>query len=682
MPDERLGDAAGASPPRETCHDGTVPERTESCGMSTKPLSIKASLLGAFMLLLALLVVQGGFALWSMNGVFSNVQRLAQGSVPVVDITNRLNISIANLRALQTRHILSSTPETLASADAAVAKEVDKLKDRMARYEAMITLAEEKPAFEGFKASAERYLAAGERMIELSRSGDKTAAAALLTGEMVVAYDEMDGYADTFRDANVDAAAAMFEESASNFRLSLLSNAGVLVVGALAGIAAMLFVARDVTKPIERMTRVMGRLARDDFDVEIAYLARQNEIGDMARAVDVFKQNGLRVREMNAQEHRMKQRCDELQQSIGAVCAAAIAGDFTQRIDKDFEFPDLNAFARSMNDLVRSIDAGLAETRRVIASLSDGDLTEAMRGQFQGAFAELQGNVNGTMQVLRQVVAEVRSSIDQIQSGSGELRFASDDLAKRTEQQAAALEETSSALEEITSAVRQSTTTALDATRMVDEARRSTEESSSVVGDAVAAMGRIEQASGEIGQIINVIDEIAFQTNLLALNAGVEAARAGEAGKGFAVVAQEVRELAQRSAGAAKDIKSLITKSGEEVGIGVRLVTATGDALARIRDHVVNINESVHQIAAAAKEQSYKLQEVNTAVGQMDQVTQRNAAMVEETTASTNRLADDAVNLARLISHFRIDTHATRVNPPAAHNDRAIARTKRIAATR
>ncbi|KPF56045.1 methyl-accepting chemotaxis protein [Rhizobium sp. AAP116] len=638
--------------------------------MSTKPLSIKASLLGAFMLLLALLVVQGGFALWSMNGVFSNVQRLAQGSVPVVDITNRLNISIANLRALQTRHILSTTPETLAAADAAVAKEVDKLRDRMARYEAMITLPQERPAFEGFKASAENYLIAGDRMIELSRTGDKAAAAALLTGEMVVAYDEMDGYADTFRDANVDAAAAMFEESASSFRLSLLSNAAILVVGALAGIAAMIFVARGVTKPIERMTRIMGRLARNEFDVEIAYLERQNEIGDMARAVDVFKQNGLRVRKMNAQEHRMKQRCDELQESIGQVCAAAIAGDFSQRIDRDFEFPDLNAFASSMNDLVRSIDNGLAETRRVIAGLSDGDLTDTMRGEFNGAFAELQGNVNGMMQVLRTVVAEVRTSIDQIRSGSGELRYASDDLAKRTEQQAAALEQTSSALEEITAAVRQSTDTALQATRMVDEARRSTEESSSVVGDAVAAMGRIEQASGEIGQIINVIDEIAFQTNLLALNAGVEAARAGEAGKGFAVVAQEVRELAQRSAGAAKDIKALITKSGEEVGIGVRLVTATGDALSRIRDHVMHINQSVHQIAAAAREQSHKLHEVNTAVGQMDQFTQRNAAMVEETTASTNRLADDAVNLSHLISHFKLETASSRARSslPAAND--------------
>ena len=651
--------------------------------MTKTTLSIKASLVGALSLLLLLLVLQGAFALMSMNGVFSNVQRLAQGSVPVVDITNRLNISIANLRALQTRHILSTTPDTLAAADAAVTREVEKLRDRMARYEAMISLPEERPAFEGFKASAERYLAAGERMIELSRAGDKQAAAALLTGEMVVAYDEMDGHADTFRDANVAAAEAMYEESAREFRFALVSNIAVLIVGALAGILAMLFVARDVTKPIERMTRVMGRLSRNEFDVEIADLDRKNEIGDMARAVDVFKQNGLRVREMNAQEHRMKQRCDELQQSIGEVCAAAIAGDFTQRIDRDFEFSDLNAFATSMNELVRSIDAGLAETRRVIAGLSEGDLTEAMQGQFHGAFAELQGNVNGTMQVLRTVVSEVRTSIDQIRSGSGELRYASDDLAKRTEQQAAALEQTSSALEEITTAVRQSTDTALQATRMVDEARRSTEDSSSVVGDAVAAMGRIEQASGEIGQIINVIDEIAFQTNLLALNAGVEAARAGEAGKGFAVVAQEVRELAQRSAGAAKDIKSLITKSGEEVGIGVRLVTATGDALSRIRDHVMHINQSVHQIAAAAKEQSHKLHEVNTAVGQMDQFTQRNAAMVEETTASTNRLADDAVNLARLISHFKIEAGSSGVRSslPAA-NDSGGQQTRRAAGAR
>ena len=193
---------------------------------------------------------------------------------------------------------------------------------------------------------------------------------------------------------------------------------------------------------------------------------------------------------------------------------------------------------------------------------------------------------------------------------------------------------------------------------MVDEARRSTEQSSAVVQNAVSAMGRIEQASGEIGQIINVIDEIAFQTNLLALNAGVEAARAGDAGKGFAVVAQEVRELAQRSANAAKEIKTLISRSGDEVQSGVKLVTATGEALGQIQNHVVKINEHVHSIATAAREQSTGLSEVNTAVNHMDQMTQQNAAMVEESTASSNRLADEASNLARLITRIKLDDTA------------------------
>jgi methyl-accepting chemotaxis protein len=456
----------------------------------------------------------------------------------------------------------------------------------------------------------------------------------------------------------------MYAESASEFTLSLIKNIVLVTIGALAGIAAMVFVSRDVSRPIERITDIMRRLAKGDLTVKVPYLGRSNEIGDMAKAVAVFQENGLRVEKLNAEEQHFGQKCDELRDAIGQVVAAAVEGDFSHRMTRDFEFADLNAFAASMNELVETIDSGLRETRRVMQALADGDLTDSMRGQFTGAFAELQNNVNATMNTLRSIVTEVRQSIDQINGGSGELRFASDDLAKRTEQQAAALEETSSALEEITTAVRQSTDRATAATIKVDEARQSTEISSVVVGDAIAAMQRIEQASGQISQIINVIDEIAFQTNLLALNAGVEAARAGEAGKGFAVVAQEVRELAQRSAGAAKDIKALITKSGEEVDAGVKLVTATGEALAGIRGHVEGINREVHEIASTSKEQSTRLQEVNATVGQMDQVTQRNAAMVEETTASTNRLAEDAHNLARLISRFKLDPAGIRREAP------------------
>jgi len=620
-----------------------------------RTISLKTSLTSAFALLLCLLLLQGGFALSTMRNIFGNVDGLAHDAVPSVDITNRLNISIANLRGLQTRHILTTDPQAMKDADAALTKEVKKLKDRMATYAPMISLDVERKAFAGFTAAADEYLKLNDRLVSLSRAGDKQAAASLLTGDMVKSYELMDNYADEFRDANVDEAKRMYAESATQFNKSLISNGLVLLVGMIAGIGATIFVSREVSRPIDRITKLMRKLANAEFKVEIPYLDRKNEIGDMAKAVQVFKENGIRVQQIAEQEAAFGEKCDELRQDIGHMVQAAIEGDFSRRMTITYHFKELNAFASGMNELVGNIEAGLSETRRVMSALATGDLTESMQGKFSGAFFELQQNVNSTMDTLRAIVSEVRYSIDQINSGSGELRYASDDLAKRTEQQAAALEETSSALEVITSALRQSTQRAGDAAKKVDHARVSTENSSVVVGDAIAAMERIEAASGQIGQIINVIDEIAFQTNLLALNAGVEAARAGEAGKGFAVVAQEVRELAQRSANAAKDIKALITKSGEEVGAGVRLVTATGQALSQIRTHVESINEEVHSIASSSNEQSSSLMEINQALGQMDQVTQRNAAMVEETTASTNKLVDDAYHLSNLIARFKLE---------------------------
>ena len=289
----------------------------------------------------------------------------------------------------------------------------------------------------------------------------------------------------------------------------------------------------------------------------------------------------------------------------------------------------------------------------VIQALAAGDLTRPMRGNYSGAFAELQGNINNALVHLQQSLGTVQHTTTEIGRNAYELRAASDNLAKRTEQQAASLEQTSAALEEITSAVKASSERAERVNVTVQEATRSAKQSASIVRDAVDAMGRIEAASSEITQIINVIDEIAFQTNLLALNAGVEAARAGEAGKGFAVVAQEVRELAQRAAHAAKDIKGLITKSGEEVTVGVKHVQATGEALAEIESRVVRISEDIHAIATASREQSIGLSEVSTAVNRMDQVTQQNAAMVEETAAVTGRLNEEAESLEGIVSGFR-----------------------------
>lgn len=443
-------------------------------------------------------------------------------------------------------------------------------------------------------------------------------------------------------------------EIQSSMEAGILSSS---ILGTAAVVIALIvayLIARSLTVPISALTRAMGDLAANRLETEIPGLGLTNEIGSMAKAVDVFKQNAIRVRELTAQEAALHEKNADLQNNIAVVVDAAVAGNFSKRITKRYDNPALDAFATNVNTLVESVDTGIAETSRVVAALAQGDLTASMTGRFEGAFADLQANVNQTMQTLRNLMLEVQQSADVINGGADEMRNASNDLSRRTETQAASLEETSSALEEITVAVRTSTERAQESSKMVTEARHFAERSAGVVEQATAAMARIEQASSEITQIINVIDEIAFQTNLLALNAGVEAARAGEAGKGFAVVAQEVRELAQRSATAAKDIKALITKSSHEVETGVQLVTSTGDALRGIQQQVVGIAHQMSSIATAAHEQSTGLMEVSTAVNQMDQVTQQNAAMVEEAAASTSRLAEETVHLKSLIARFRI----------------------------
>ncbi|ASJ58123.1 HAMP domain-containing protein [Sinorhizobium meliloti] len=479
---------------------------------------------------------------------------------------------------------------------------------------------------------------------------------------------------DVVVDENLASLQTITADLADYKRSIVLIVLATAALGMLAGIGAAFYIATNhLSRPILDLTGKMKLLAGGDLSVDVPFAGRKDEIGDMAAAVEVFKQNSLAVRELNAQEEILREKSADLQSSIATVVAAAAAGDFTRRISKDYDNDDLNRFAASVNELVNSVDTGIAETRRVIASLATGDLTQSMKGQFQGAFAELQTNVNDTLQTLQKTLREVRMTTDSINGNSTELRSAADDLSKRTEQQAAALEETSAALDEITAAVRNSTERAQEATVMVTEAKDSAAESASVVRNAIDAMGRIEQASSEIGQITNVIDEIAFQTNLLALNAGVEAARAGDAGKGFAVVAQEVRELAQRAASAAKDIKSLISKSGGEVATGVKLVQATGAALGQIEMRVLKINDHIHSIATAAREQSTGLGEVSTAVNQMDQVTQRNAAMVEEANAATHKLSAEADNLANLIAYFKVEREAVRTVVPAKDASRPVA---------
>ena len=290
---------------------------------------------------------------------------------------------------------------------------------------------------------------------------------------------------------------------------------------------------------------------------------------------------------------------------------------------------------------------------QVFERMANGDLTETLDG-LPAEYQALADSFEAMRSQMSTTLGVVTRSSQQIRTGSGDIRQASDDLSQRTEQQAASLEETAAAMDEITTTVRQTADGATQANRIVGEARSEAEESGQIVRRAVEAMGGIERSSAEISEIITVIDGISFQTNLLALNAGVEAARAGEAGKGFAVVASEVRALAQRSADAAKDVKTRIMASSEQVGAGVELVNEAGQALQRIIGRIGEISELVSRIAASASQQSIGLGQVNTAVSEMDAVTQRNAAMVEQATAAARTLAAEAETLSREVARFRL----------------------------
>ncbi|MBY3106076.1 HAMP domain-containing protein [Rhizobium laguerreae] len=395
----------------------------------------------------------------------------------------------------------------------------------------------------------------------------------------------------------------------------------MLIVGVLAFYAIRLSV-----RPLQALTTSVHSISAGDLEGAIPCVEKRNEFGDIGRALALFRDSARARRDLETQATEQRELSD----------AERARNDADKRsLDGQIDFA------------VNQLAAGLGR-------LSQGDVSQTIGTPFVGRLEQLRVDFNASLLRLQDTLSGIRDSAATIQRNSGAVSASAGELSKRTEAQAANLEETAAAVEEITVTVRSSAERAREANNVVAATKKTADNSGAVVGDAVAAMDRIEQASQRIEQIIEVIDDIAFQTNLLALNAGIEAARAGEAGKGFAVVAQEVRELAQRSADAAREIKSLIETSSREVTAGSELVQKTGSVLASISQEIIAISGHVETIATASRDQSAALQEVNGSVNAMDQMTQKNAAMVAETTQASRLLAGEADTLMALIERFRI----------------------------
>ncbi len=594
--------------------------------MNFSNIRLSKKLGGAFALLIVLAATSSAF-IFTETTQLAETERLASVSNNVIDMIDRLNVELSSIRSVTLRFVLTvddADKVRINNSLAAFGMQVSSLRSTLVKDDPTLI-----PKLDAYEMAANTFLqgtiteqlrlasspATVEDAIAMVRSSKSFASAMAVNAKFDTLRADAAAWSDSWMAKGSAAMATM---------LTFVVASGATCIALELAMAWLMI--RAICRPITAMTLSMKSLAEGDHSIIVPAVGQRDEIGEMAQAVQVFKEGAIEKLRQQQEAIEARQHADD--EHAGREAAAAKS-------------------AGEQSEVVHGLAAGLSK-------LAAGDFVQRLEQAFAPEYEGLRSDFNGAVSQLEETMQEVLANTGAIRSGTGEIAAASDDLSRRTEQQAASLEQTAAALDQITATVKKTADGADHARQVAGTARQDAERSGQVVARAVEAMGGIEASSREIGQIVGVIDEIAFQTNLLALNAGVEAARAGDAGRGFAVVASEVRALAQRSAQAAKEIKALILASDRQVKAGVELVGETGQTLTRIVGQVAELNQVVTTIAASAQEQATGLAQVNTAVNQMDQVTQQNAAMVEQSTAAAHSLAQETSTLAHLVGRFQV----------------------------
>jgi methyl-accepting chemotaxis protein len=619
-------------------------------------ISVKIlSVIGLLSALTALIVILGALSLHSVDKTYSQIAGNDDPAILALARASR-SANIIGYAAYRAMAYPGASAEAQASAKSVQSNYEDALKFLA---EAETLKPEQKDIIDGYRAQMKAINDCTGPVVQLGLAdqNDNATKGMVKCDELIFAFTSA---TSKFNNSEIEKAQKATAEASSSAFSTIISTAAISIAGlALCGALGLWMAIVKITRPLVRLGNNMKSLTEGDLTTEIAGQERGDEIGLMAKAVQVFKDNALALKVAEAKSAEQQRAADEQRR----------AADEERRRNEAARAEATAQVAR----VVETLGAGLDR-------MAKGDLSYRLNDNFAAEYIKIRDDFNGAIGQLQQTISAIVSSTREVTSASAEISTSTTDLSRRTEEQAASLEQTSASMEEMAATVKKNAENAQHASQSAIATRDVADRGGQVVAQAVGAMARIEESSRKIADIIGVIDEIARQTNLLALNAAVEAARAGEAGRGFAVVASEVRSLAQRSSQAAKDIKDLITNSNSQVKDGVDLVNKAGAALSEIVISIKSVAETVSEIAAASAEQATGLEQVNRALNQMDHATQQNSALVEENAATAKTLENQAVAMTEKVAVFRLDSGEARGRQEPASREPAATASARVSA--